>query len=488
MSMKRTAVVSALWAAGESWSLRGVSLIVFLILARLVDPAAFGLVALAAVYVTTVQALSDQGLAIALIQREHLEEAHKDSAFWANVAVGALLALATLAIAEPAASFYKEPRLASILRWYALWPLLGSLSVVQQALLRRALRFRELALRQLAGAIAGGVAGVGLAFAGMGVWALVAQQLVNQAVALVVLWSVAQWRPRFAFSWIHFRHLFGFGFNVLAANVVRAIGFQADRLVLGYFLGTTELGYYSVAQRLLAIVTDFVAGSAERIVVPLFARIQGDRERVNRGLMTAQRVLTLTTMPAFIGLAVSAPVLMPVVLGSQWQASILPAQILAFASLGFCLSFFFGHVLTALGRPGLRLGIVLAQALGQVAFSVIGVQFGLAGLCLGVVANQVLFYLVELLFLQRNAGFSLTTYLGEGLLPLAASLLMAAAVVLLGRSLAGERPVAQLAAEIALGAVVYAILLLIFARQRLKEPLEMARGLRRRQPQTEEGG
>ena len=472
-------MVSALWAAGESWSLRGVSLIVFLILARLVDPAAFGLVALAAVYVTTVQALSDQGLATALIQREHLDEAHKNSAFWANLAVGALLALATLAIAEPAATFYKEPRLASILRWYALWPLLGSLSVVQQALLRRALRFRELALRQLVGAIAGGVAGIALAYAGLGVWALVAQQLVNQAVALVVLWSVAQWRPRFSFSWTHFRHLFGFGFNVLAANVVRAIGFQADRLVLGYVLGTTELGYYSVAQRVLAIVTDFVAGSAERIVVPLFSRIQGDGERVNRGLMTAQRVLTLITMPAFIGLAATAPVLMPVVLGGQWQASVPSTQILAFASLGFCLSFFFGHVLTALGRPGLRLGIVLAQAIGQVAFSLIGVRFGLAGLCFGVVANQALFYLVELLFLQRRAGFSLSAYLGEGLLPLAASLLMAAAVVLLGRAMSAQRPVVQLVAEIALGAVIYGILLLIFGRRRLTEPLEMAKALKR---------
>ena len=279
--MKRTAVLSALWAAGESWSLRGVSLLVFLVLARLVDPAAFGLVALAAVYVTTVQALSDQGLATALIQRENLEEAHKDSAFWAN------LALATLALAWPAAAFYSEPRLAVILRWYALWPLLGSLSVVQQALLRRAMRFRELALRQLAGAIAGGIVGIAMAYAGMGVWALVAQQLVNQAVALAVLWSIAEWRPRFAFSHRHFRDLFGFGFNVLAANMMRAIGFQADRLVLGFFLGATELGYYSIAQRLLAIVTDFVAGSAERIVVPLFSRIQGDRERVSRGLMTA---------------------------------------------------------------------------------------------------------------------------------------------------------------------------------------------------------
>ncbi len=478
MSMKRTAVVSALWAAGESWSLRGVSLIVFLILARLVEPAAFGLVALAAVYVTTVQALSDQGLATALIQRETLEAAHKDSAFWANLAVGATLGLATLALAEPAARFYNEPRLAPILRWYALWPLLGSLSVVQQALLRRALRFRELALRQLAGAIAGGLVGIAMAYAGMGVWALVAQQLVNQGVALIVLWSIAEWRPRFAFSYPHFTHLFGFGFNVLAANVVRAIGFQADRLVLGYFLGATELGYYSVAQRLLSIVTDFVAGSAERIVVPLFSRIQGERERVNRGLMTAQRILALVTIPAFVGLAATAPVLMPVVLGAKWQASVLATQILAAASLGFCLSFFFGHVLTALGRPGLRLGIVTAQAISQAVLSLIGVRFGMAGIAVAVTMNQILFYGVELYVLRRNAGFSLRAYLGEGMIPLIASIAMAAAVVLLGEQMAGTRPIFRLLAQVALGAAAYGGVIFMLARERLRELLDMARGLR----------
>ena len=478
MSMQDKALSGVFWAAGATWALRGISAIVFLILAHLVDPSAFGLVALAAVYVITVQALSDQGLATALIQRDAIEEAHKDSAFWANLFVGMAIALSTVALAEPVARLYGEPRLAPILRWYAIGPVLASLSVVQQALLARALRFRQLTIRLLAGATAGGIVGVGMAYAGMGVWALVAQHLTNQAVGLAVLWSIAEWRPRLAFSYRHFRDLFRFGFNVLAANVVRAIGFQADRLVLGYFLGATELGYYSVAQRLLSIVTDFVAGSAERIVVPLFSRIQGEKDRVNRGLMTAQRILTLVTIPAFVGLAATAPVLMPVVLGVKWQAGVPSAQILAAASLGFCLSFFFGHVLTALGRPGLRLGIVTAQALSLAVLSSIGVRFGLAGVAVAVAINQILFYGVELLALRRNAGFSLRVYLSEGLIPAAAALAMAGAVILLGQEMAGQRSLFQLLAQVALGAAIYGALVFVFARRRLRELLDMARGLR----------
>ena len=161
------------------------------------------------------------------------------------------------------------------------------------------------------------------------------------------------------------------------------------------------------------------------------------------------------------------------------RPSVLSTQILAAASLGFCLSFFFGQVLTALGRPGLRLGVVVAQAISLCAVCLIGVRFGLAGVSLAVMLNQVLFYGVELVILRRNAGFSLPAYLGEGMLPLAGSVAMAAGVILLGRAMGDFPPIARLAADVALGMAIYGAILLIFARHRLRELLEMARGLRR---------
>ena len=476
MSLRRTALTSALWAIGESWAMRAISAIVFLVLARLVEPAAFGLVALAQVYIMTVQTLSDQGLATALQQRQELEEAHKDSAFWANLAVGALLALGTLLIAGPLARLYGEPRLAPVLCWFGLTPLLAGFSIVQQALMRREMRWRELALRQVIGAFVGGAVGVGAAFAGMGVWALVAQALSAQAVSTVVLWGVSDWRPRFAFSWRHFRDLFGFGLNVLATNLVRVVGFQADRLVMGFFFGAADLGYYSVAQRLVGIVSDFVAGSAERIVVPLFARIQDDRERVVRGLMTAQENLSLIVIPAFVGVAAVAPALIRVGVGAQWDPSILPTRILAFSQLGFCLAFFFGHVLTAVGRPGLRLFVVIGQALGLAGLVLIGVRWGVPGVAAAATLNQFIFYMVELLVLRGQLRFPLWAYLGRAIQPALGAAVMAAAVLGLDQAMAGERAILRLAAELALGIAVYGLVLLAISRARLFALLELVRG------------
>lgn len=478
MSLRRTALVTSLWSMAESWGLRLVSAGVFLLLARLIEPAAFGLAALAQVYLMVVQTLSDQGLTTALIQRAEIEEAHKDSAFWANLAVGLGLMLLTIAFADGLAGVYGEPRLAPVLRWYSLAPLLASLSVVQVALARRELRFRELALRQTAGAVMGGVVGVAMAFAGMGVWALVGQGLVTQATGVAVLWAIVDWRPRLVFSRRHFRQLFGFGFNVLATNIVRIVGGQADRLLLGYFFGAADVGYYSVAQRLVTIVTDFVAGSTERAVVPLFARIQGEKERVARGLLTAQRLLSLIVIPAFIGLAAVAPALIRVGVGGQWEPSILPTRILAFFSLAYCLGFFFGHVVTALGRPTLRLGVVLGQALVQAALSLLGVRYGIPGVAGAMAAAQIVFYGVELLVLRRLVRFSIPGYLGEALLPALASAAMAAAVLALESALAGAGAGLRLAAGILLGTVVYGALLLAFGRARLREFVDLLQRLK----------
>jgi O-antigen/teichoic acid export membrane protein len=478
MSLKRTALATALWSMGESWGMKIVSAGVFLLLARLIEPSAFGLAALAQVYLMVVQTLSDQGLTTALIQRETIEEAHKDSAFWANLGVGLALMGLTILFAGALAGLYGEPRLAPVLRWYSLAPLLSAISVVQVALARRELRFRALALRQTASALLGGAVGVAMAFAGMGVWSLVGQGLATQATSVAILWAIVDWRPRLAFSRSHFRDLFGFGFNVLATNILRIIGGQADRLLLGFYFGAAEVGYYSVAQRLVSIITDFVAGSTERAIVPLFARIQADRARVARGLVTAQRLLSLIVIPAFVGLAAVAPSLIRVLVGDQWEASILPTRILAAFSLAYCLAFFFGQVLTALGRPALRLGVVLAQAATQAGLSLLGVRWGIPGVALAVAATQVIFYGVELSVLRRLVRFPLGAYLGEALLPGLAAAAMAAAVLGMEAYLPDAHPVPRLAVGLALGAAVYAAAIALFARRRIGELIDLVKGLR----------
>ena len=466
MSMKRAALLAILWSMGESLGFKIVSAAVVLLLAHIVAPDAFGLVALAQVYLAAVQIVCDQGFATALIQRAALDAEHKDSAFWANLAIGILLMVLTLFLADPLAQLFGEPKFAMVLRWYSLVPLLSSLTIVQSALAYRELRYKALALRQPAGALAGGLVGIGLAFAGKGIFALIAQSLVGQTIAALVLWGVVDWRPRFAFSRRHFIELFGFGINALATDAMLVISSSADRLLLGYFFGAADVGYYSVAQRLMSLAADLVGGTAQGVVLPLFSRIRHDKARIARGLQLAQGILTMTVIPAAIGLAVIAPSLLPLALGQRWNPSILPVQILALGFLALGLSFFFGYIMTAVGHPQIRLCVTAARSLTLCALILVGTRYGVPGIALAVTATHIIFYGVELAVMRRLVPFSVPTYLCELFKPALAAAAMAAAVVHLD-SFVNIAPVFLLVLKVLLGIAVYGVILLIFARSRI---------------------
>jgi O-antigen/teichoic acid export membrane protein len=481
VSMHRAAARTAFWSAVEGWAVRGISALAFLVLARLLEPEAFGLMALAMVFILIVQMLADQGFAAAIIQRPTLEPEHLDSAFWATVVLGAALGGLTILLAGPIASLFGEPRLAPVLRWLALGPPLMALTVVQHAILRRELRFASLTLRQTLAAAIGGLAGIGMALAGFGVWSLVAQMLVGQAVGLAVLWSVSPWCPRARFSTPHFRAIFEFGLKVLGTGLLRIVGFQADRVLIGYVLGPVELGYYSVAQRVLLIVSDLLAGSFERAVLPLFARVQAEPDRVRRGLFTAGRVLGFAAFPAYFGIIATAPEIALVGLGPQWREADTLIQLLAIMSLCFALSFFFGHLLTALDRAGWRFWVTASNAALNIAAVLVAVPFGVEAVAAALGLVQVVIYGVELAVLRRAVPFGVAGYLRNLLVPAAAAALMAGTVWAARLALLPHlAPAALLAASIAIGVAVYALATWLLAPQLYREVIDLLRALLQR--------
>ena len=170
MSRTAAALRSALWVMVESWLVRLVSLVAFLVLARLLTPSDFGLMALAGIYLTFCSFVIDQGFGTALVQREDLQPSHLDAVFWAQIAIGLAIAALTFAAADAIAGIFQEPGLAPVLRSLSVFPALTGLVLVQQAQLRRELQFRALAIRHIVSAVAGAALGIAMAALGYGVW------------------------------------------------------------------------------------------------------------------------------------------------------------------------------------------------------------------------------------------------------------------------------------------------------------------------------
>jgi O-antigen/teichoic acid export membrane protein len=179
-SLRQQFIKGIIWSAIQNWGTQGISFLVFLLLARLLKPEAFGLVSLAEVFLAFVRIFLDQGFSAAIVQRKELEPEHLNTAFWINLGISLLLTLFGIAFADTVATFFKQPELIPIIRWMSLSFFLSAFSQIQSAILQRKFRFKALATRCLIGAFIGGIVGIAMAFFGYGVWSLVGQQLSNQ--------------------------------------------------------------------------------------------------------------------------------------------------------------------------------------------------------------------------------------------------------------------------------------------------------------------
>ena len=475
MSLQQKAIKGAVWAAIQNWGSQFGSLVVFLVLARLLTPEDFGLVALANVFLAFVQVFLNQGFPQALIQREVLEPEHIDTAFWTNVAVGLVLATAGAICAPVVAAAFDRPALVPVLRWFSLLLVVGSLADVQAALLERAFAYRELAVRSLVGLAASGVVGVSMALSGAGVWSLVAQQLVYETVGMLVLWQASDWRPAWRFSRHHFHELFRFGRSILAFNILGFINSRSDDLLIGYFLGPTALGFYSFAYRILSVMTQVLIETSERIALPTFSRLQLDLPKMRRAFYKVTRLTSLLAFPCFLGTATLSPILIPFVFGEQWLAAIPVLQVLALVGIFRALSRFKGAVFMAVGQPEwkVRLGL-LSSTLNFIGFA-IAVRWGIVAVAGAYLVRALIMFPIVQLVLNRLIKIRIFKYLQQSLPAFIATLGMVVCMYFLAGQLTMLMVSLQLTALVVAGGATYLLAIWIIAPDRIHEVVLLAR-------------
>ncbi|MBN1979701.1 MAG: lipopolysaccharide biosynthesis protein [Anaerolineae bacterium] len=436
MELRIKALSALIWSAIQAWGTRVVSFFVLLILARLLVPESFGLVATASVVLDFIQVFVNQGFGEAIVQRAELEPEHLDAAFWLSILMGIVLTAIGVISAGLVAAIFSEPRLVPIVRWLSFNFVFVALSGVQQALLRRRLAFKALAARSFVANVIGGVVGVAMAFLGYGVWCLVAQTLVRGLVGVIALWGISDWRPRLAFSRRHFRELFGFSVNILGMNVLTFFNRRTDDFLIGYFLGPVALGYYIVAYRVLLVMINLVIDVITSVTLPVFSRMQGDPERLRRAFYEAVHYIELAAFPIFLAVFVMAPELVSVLYGPQWVSSIPVMQVLSLVGVLLAAFYIHGNLLVAAGRPGVKLCLMLMHTVCNVIAFTVAVRWGIVAVATAFVVRGYLLAPVEVWVIRRLTKIDLKIYLRQYVAPLVGSVVMVLVVVGLKQVLA----------------------------------------------------
>jgi O-antigen/teichoic acid export membrane protein len=340
---------------------RGIATLVTFLLAALLGPGDFGLVAVALVYVSFVRMLLEQGFLTAIIQRENLEDEHLDSAFWLNFVWCLVLTGASVATAGWWAGVNHMPRLDEVIYALSVLIIVEGLGIVQTAVMERALEFKRLALRSNLSVVLGGAVGVPLALAGAGVWALVAQQLVLETTLLAMVWVLSSWRPHLRFSKSHARDLFGFSVSVFAANLAGFVNRRADALLMGIFFGPVAVGLYRLADRIVDVLLEVTMRPVGLVSLPVLSRLQNDPEALRQAVARCLRTTMLIAVPVLLVVLASSRQILAI-FGPEWKHAGVALEFLCLVGIGKAIGFFTGPVLFAVSRPRFRAVMLWAMA------------------------------------------------------------------------------------------------------------------------------
>jgi PST family polysaccharide transporter len=459
--LERHAVKGVWWTVLQAIGARGLSFLVFVVLARLLTPADFGLIAMAAVFIELLDVLVQQGFSLVITQREKLEPEHEWTAFWTNLSLSAVLGAALWASSGLVAELYDTPSLGPIIAWLAAILPLRAMSTVPAGLLQRRFHFKALAIRSIVGALTGAIAGVTTALAGWGVYALVAQQLVGALTDVVLLWAAARWRPKMAFSVRHLRDLFGFGMHLVGAGVLGFLNRRSDDFIIAMVLGETALGYYAVAYRVLQVLTQVLAKPGTMVATSVFSRLQRDPERMREAFYQSTRAASVVALPIFVGIAVLSPSLVVLIFGEKFAQSGDVLRVLSFVGIVHSVSYYNFAVYVGIGRPDLRLKLLILRTIPTIIAFIVVVRWGILAVAAVYVVSAYLLMSLDLIALRKLIGLSWTRYFANFLPAVMASAVMALATV--GVMQVTMPELARAVASIVVGAAVYVISLYFIA-------------------------
>lgn len=469
--LKQATIRSAGWSSLSIGAKALLTLMSVPILARLISPEHYGVVGLATLVVEMVALFGEVGFHSALIQRKRVFRLDLDTAFWTNVLVGLVLALAVLAAAPIAVWFFKEPRLANILLVSAAALIVSNAAALHHTILIRSMRFRDIAVVEMIAIVSRIGSAIALAWQGYGYWALVFSALISFGVAGVLRFYLVPWLPRMRFEKARFLSLWRFGRNILADNMVAYFANNVDYVIVGRLLGPRMLGFYQMAFTLPDMLRKNLTQVLSRVLFPVFSRLQDDNERLLSGVRTVNQLVAVVALPLLGGLLVIAPTLVPFYFGANWLMVTAPLQWLCIAGIVRTLGLAFGPVFHAKGRPDVTVKLSLVRVPLVAGAVWLGSHWGILGAATGFACISVLWFFVNAHIVARLLHYPPGVFFAGLRAPCGATSVMAASVYWLLHvpAVVHLQLGWQIMAAVVVGASLYGGAMMLVGRQQLMD-------------------
>jgi len=424
MELRHQAASGVRWTSLSQAGRQVLQFMTTVVLARILVPADFGVVAMATVLTTFLLVFKDLGTSTAVIRTERLSKSFLSSIFWVNVAFG-FCAMVTVALFSPlAASFFHESRVTALLLVLAPTFLLSGLSTVQQAVLERKLAFKILARIEFLAAALGSIGGIGAAILRAGAWSLVYKSIIEISLTTILLWVYSDWKPKFVLRWNDLRGITSFSLNLTLFNITHYFTRNADYLLIGRFLGPQALGFYTLAYRIVLYPLENVNFLVGRVMFPFYSKIRNDIERFRRTYIGVASAIGFVIFPMMFGLEVVSKELVSTFFGSKWEPVALLMCILAPVGLLQPIYTTTGGIYKTSGRTEwmFRVGLVSGSIIVVSFF--IGLNWGIVGVATAYAIANIIIFFPGLLIAFRLIHLPLKRFTGVLAQPFLSSFVM----------------------------------------------------------------
>ncbi len=447
------------------------------VLARLLVPEDFGLIAMVTAVTRFITIFKDMGLSMATVQKENINHAQVSTLFWINLSLSLAIMLLVTALAPVIALFYNQARLTWITVSLASTFVFSGLTIQHQALLRRQMRFGSLALTQIISISIGILAAIVSALYGMGYWALVIKQLVESLTNMLAVWVACKWRPGKPVWRSGVRSMLSFGGNLTGFNLLNYFARNADNLLIGRFWGSVQLGLYAKAYGLLMLPIRQVTAPIAAVAIPALSRLQDDPVNYQRYYYRALRAIAFVTMPTIAMLAALSEEVIEIVLGNRWIGAAAIFKVLAFAALLQPVVNPVGWVFVSLGQTDRQLRWALFAAPITVISFIIGLPWGAYGIAFSyMICNLTVLAFPALWWSFRFSPINIKGWLEAIYRPLIISLVVYCVAELFRRFVICESILVVLGSVIS--ALVCCSIILLFWRRARQEVLDTIHILR----------
>lgn len=419
------------WRFGEKITAQIVSLVVSIVLARLLMPDDYGVVAIVNIFITIAEIFVTSGLGTSLIQKKDADETDFSTVFWCNLVMSLLLYVIVYFLAPVIAGFYDMPILVPVLRVFSLRLPISAVNSIQNAYVSRQMAFKKFFFATLIGTVVSAIVGIIMAYRGYGVWALVTQYLTNSIIDTLVLFAIINWRPQFVFSIKKAKPLVNYGWKILATDLIGVIFNQLNSFIIGKKYTSSDLAYYTQGKKFPDLINNNITSTLCAVLFPAMA-LSPDKESIKIIRRKSLKMMEYVLFPLMFGLIAVADKMIIVLMTDKWNFAVIYVRISCIAAVIGVLGTTLIQEVKAIGRSDITLKMELIKKPIFLIIAIIAMQYGVNAIAWTLVINEIIAFGFNVYPVRKYIGFDFKMHFLDAIPPLIMSMIMVCVVYLIG--------------------------------------------------------